>query len=230
MHRPAAPLGAPNAPLSALAPGAALIPCGAAAPATNGCGAHARTPSTARGKRCAPPLHSLRSPRPLWSAWTRVSGTPSCRPCAVHGSGGHPCPRVCPSPRRDAIARDTAALVIDSFAVRLGVACAAWQSLSHQQSGAQESTLNPIAPCGACNEWLKKIAEVSPCRARVGACKCGVLIRLLMCVDSLSMSTHTRPHRWSRLCVWQVNPDFRVLSFVDSSCEQVYVKSIPLAE
>jgi hypothetical protein len=22
--------------------------------------------------------------------------------------------------------------------------------------------LNPIAPCGACNEWLRKIAEVNP--------------------------------------------------------------------
>ena len=26
----------------------------------------------------------------------------------------------------------------------------------------QKSTLNPLAPCGACMEWLKKIAEVNP--------------------------------------------------------------------
>jgi cytidine deaminase len=24
------------------------------------------------------------------------------------------------------------------------------------------SDLNPLKPCGACNEWLKKIAEVNP--------------------------------------------------------------------
>ena len=42
--------------------------------------------------------------------------------------------------------------------------------------------LNPIKPCGACTEWLKKIAEA--------------------------------------------NPDFRVLMFEDSSCEQVYVRSV----
>ena len=42
--------------------------------------------------------------------------------------------------------------------------------------------LNPIAPCGACSEWLKKIAEV--------------------------------------------NPDFRVLMFEDTSCAKVFVRSI----
>ena len=25
-----------------------------------------------------------------------------------------------------------------------------------------DSDLNPLKPCGACNEWLKKIAEVNP--------------------------------------------------------------------
>lgn len=25
------------------------------------------------------------------------------------------------------------------------------------------SDMNPLKPCGACNEWLKKIAEVNPC-------------------------------------------------------------------
>jgi hypothetical protein len=39
-------------------------------------------------------------------------------------------------------------------------------------------TLNPIAPCGACSEWLKKIAEV--------------------------------------------NPDFRVVMFEDTTCETVF--------
>lgn len=24
------------------------------------------------------------------------------------------------------------------------------------------SDMNPLKPCGACNEWLKKIAEVNP--------------------------------------------------------------------
>jgi hypothetical protein len=43
-------------------------------------------------------------------------------------------------------------------------------------------SLNPIAPCGACQEWLKKIAEV--------------------------------------------NPDFKVITFTDTSCEQIFVKGV----
>lgn len=42
--------------------------------------------------------------------------------------------------------------------------------------------LNPIAPCGSCMEWLRKIAEV--------------------------------------------NPDFRILTFTDISCERVFVKPV----
>ena len=45
-----------------------------------------------------------------------------------------------------------------------------------------QTDLNPIAPCGACLEWLKKIAEV--------------------------------------------NPDFRVLMFEDTSCAKVFVRSV----
>jgi cytidine deaminase len=41
---------------------------------------------------------------------------------------------------------------------------------------------NPLAPCGACQEWLKKIAEVQPA--------------------------------------------FKVVSFTDETCSQVYVKSV----
>jgi len=44
------------------------------------------------------------------------------------------------------------------------------------------SDLNPIAPCGACSEWLKKIAEV--------------------------------------------NPDFRVIMFEDTTCETVFVRNV----
>jgi cytidine deaminase len=43
-------------------------------------------------------------------------------------------------------------------------------------------TRNPIAPCGACAEWLKKIAEV--------------------------------------------NPDFKIITFTDSTCDRVYVRSV----
>lgn len=43
-------------------------------------------------------------------------------------------------------------------------------------------TLNPLAPCGACTEWLRKVSEA--------------------------------------------NPDFRVLTFRDISCDSVFVKSI----
>jgi hypothetical protein len=32
----------------------------------------------------------------------------------------------------------------------------------HAASRSGEVVLNPIAPCGACNEWLKKIAETNP--------------------------------------------------------------------
>ena len=51
-----------------------------------------------------------------------------------------------------------------------------------QQGEGEEMTLNPIAPCGACSEWLKKIAEV--------------------------------------------NPDFRVVMFEDTTCETVFLRSI----
>ena len=42
--------------------------------------------------------------------------------------------------------------------------------------------LNPLDPCGACMEWLKKIGEV--------------------------------------------NPDFRIVTFANSSCDQVYIRPI----
>eukprot|EP00940_MAST-03C_sp_MAST-3C-sp2_P003479 g3479.t1 len=47
-----------------------------------------------------------------------------------------------------------------------------------------QDTLNPIKPCGACTEWLRKIAEV--------------------------------------------NPDFRILSFSDTSCEQIFIRPVPV--
>ena len=31
-----------------------------------------------------------------------------------------------------------------------------------EESGAPEVALNPLDPCGACMEWLKKISEVNP--------------------------------------------------------------------
>jgi hypothetical protein len=31
-----------------------------------------------------------------------------------------------------------------------------------RRSAYKKDTLNPIAPCGACNEWLKNIVEVQP--------------------------------------------------------------------
>ena len=31
-----------------------------------------------------------------------------------------------------------------------------------ERSSRDRSSRNPIAPCGACKEWLKKIAEVNP--------------------------------------------------------------------
>ena len=43
--------------------------------------------------------------------------------------------------------------------------------------------LNPIAPCGSCMEWLRKISEV--------------------------------------------NPDFRIITFTDISCDKIFVKSVP---
>ena len=79
-----------------------------------------------------------------------------------------------------------------------GAAAAAALSSNHVRSGTPyspssrrammgprmhiQTDLNPIAPCGACSEWLKKIAEV--------------------------------------------NPDFRVLMFEDTSCAKVFVRSI----
>ena len=47
---------------------------------------------------------------------------------------------------------------------------------------AAEVAMNPLDPCGACMEWLKKIGEV--------------------------------------------NPDFKVVTFADSSCEHVYITPI----
>jgi hypothetical protein len=44
--------------------------------------------------------------------------------------------------------------------------------------------LNPIAPCGSCMEWLRKVAEV--------------------------------------------NPDFRIITFTDISCDRIFVKHVPV--
>jgi hypothetical protein len=44
--------------------------------------------------------------------------------------------------------------------------------------------LNPIAPCGSCMEWLKKVAEI--------------------------------------------NPDFKIVTFTDISCDRVYIKNVQL--
>ena len=54
--------------------------------------------------------------------------------------------------------------------------------LSDSSGMTGQAGLNPISPCGACNEWLKKIAEV--------------------------------------------NPDFKVITFSDSSCESVFVTEV----
>ena len=45
-----------------------------------------------------------------------------------------------------------------------------------------EAGLNPTSPCGSCNEWLRKIAEL--------------------------------------------NPDFKVITFTDETCEQVFINSV----
>jgi hypothetical protein len=55
-------------------------------------------------------------------------------------------------------------------------------SLRAAPSSLPADSLNPIAPCGACQEWLKKIAEV--------------------------------------------NPDFKVITFTDSTCEELFIKSV----
>ena len=56
-------------------------------------------------------------------------------------------------------------------------------SMLHASSGSHDGG-NPISPCGACVEWLRKIAEV--------------------------------------------NPDFRVITFASSACDQVFVKEVEL--
>lgn len=53
-----------------------------------------------------------------------------------------------------------------------------WQN----SQSSKKDHINPIAPCGACKEWLKKIAEV--------------------------------------------NPDFKVVTFTDPSCTEVFIKSV----
>ncbi|KAG5183744.1 A distinct subfamily of CDD/CDA-like deaminases-domain-containing protein [Tribonema minus] len=53
---------------------------------------------------------------------------------------------------------------------------------SVQKVQAQHAAVNPLKPCGACTEWLRKIAEV--------------------------------------------NPDFKVLTFTDTTCEGVYIESV----
>lgn len=61
--------------------------------------------------------------------------------------------------------------------------CSSSSSLRRSRKGdVADGTQNPISPCGACMEWLRKISEV--------------------------------------------NPDFRVVTFSDSSCESVFVRTI----
>ena len=45
-----------------------------------------------------------------------------------------------------------------------------------------EVALNPLDPCGACMEWLKKVGEV--------------------------------------------NPEFKIVNFADTSCDQVYIRTV----
>ena len=56
---------------------------------------------------------------------------------------------------------------------------------NHHHHHNHDHTLNPISPCGACMEWLRKIAEV--------------------------------------------NPTFRVVTFSDTTCEKVFVRSVPMS-
>ena len=35
-------------------------------------------------------------------------------------------------------------------------------SMTTQTVSVKDKDMNPMAPCGACTEWLKKIAEVNP--------------------------------------------------------------------
>jgi cytidine deaminase len=51
-----------------------------------------------------------------------------------------------------------------------------------EESGAPEVALNPLDPCGACMEWLKKVGEV--------------------------------------------NPEFKIVNFADTSCDQVYIRTV----
>ena len=74
-------------------------------------------------------------------------------------------------------------VVIKSYQVRSGTPHSPSSRRAMMGPNIQIKTdLNPIAPCGACLEWLKKIAEV--------------------------------------------NPDFRVLMFEDTSCTKVFVRSV----
>ena len=91
--------------------------------------------------------------------------------------------------------------------------------------------MNPLKPCGACNEWLKKIAEVmevevmflssfSPLDVLLFSQS---LTHLLECMHTCTKYTLSRPIRHY---FDQVNPQFKVLTFTDALCEGVYLEQI----
>ena len=73
----------------------------------------------------------------------------------------------------------------------------------------RQSDMNPLKPCGACREWLKKIAEVSK---QQGSAR-PTFIQALKCSPILSRDP-------------QVNPSFKVLTFTDQDGTGVYVEQV----
>lgn len=77
-------------------------------------------------------------------------------------------------------------LDVDVPAISLAVSAPAASDSTSLAASASASMFaeggNPLGPCGACNEWLKKIYEV--------------------------------------------NPDFRVVTFTDTSCRFAYVREV----
>lgn len=76
--------------------------------------------------------------------------------------------------------------------------------------------LNPLDPCGACMEWLKKIAEARAPRKHASD----------PTVDSNPRQSLIPGLFSSAPALSQVNPDFMVLTFTNTACEKVYVTPI----
>ena len=70
--------------------------------------------------------------------------------------------------------------------------------------------MNPLRPCGACNEWLKKVCELT------------LFLKIIVHYTKSVCSVFTYSIFPSTKQLAESNPYFTILTFTDSACNGVY--------